>query len=441
MDVFRKQVHRWVGSDGRRCPGGTPGATKRIEESHKWYGTVAGEPVPLSRDKATALKMLRKLQSEADLAAVGVSDPFAAHRARPVTGHLADFRQALQARGGTARHVTLTVRRVEALLAGINATRLDDIDPGRAGEWLASMRDDGERLTLPDDQTEFTPGEVAALLGISGAAVRAAVKRHGLTAEGNGKARRYPRESVEGLVARSARGAAAETVNHYLRAARSFCRWLVRVRRLPFDPLASLALLGTTTDRRHDRRALPADELRALLAAALRSPRRFRGLDGPARSALYATACGTGFRASALAGLRPADFRLDATPPVVTLAARLAKNRKVKVQPLPADVADLLRGYLRGRPTDLPLWPGTWADDKRGAEMLRGDLAPAGIPYAVEGPDGPLFADFHALRHSYITALGRGGVDLRTAQELAGHSSPVLTARYSHRNLDDPAWR
>src|SRR5262249_43626479 len=33
-------------------------------------------------------------------------------------------------------------------------------------------------------------------------------------------------------------------------------------------------------------------------------------------------------------------------------------------------------------------------------------------PYAVEGPDGPLYADFHSLRHSYLTLLGRGGVGL-----------------------------
>src|SRR5262245_47542823 len=75
----------------------------------------------------------------------------------------------------------------------------------------------------------------------------------------------------------------------------------------------------------------------------------------------------------------------------------------------------------------------------RGAEMLRLDLEAASIPYEVAGPDGPLYADFHSLRHSYITALGRGGVELRTAQELAGHSTPVLTARYSHRRLYDLA--
>src|SRR5262249_51037021 len=191
------------------------------------------------------------------------------------------------------------------------------------------------------------------------------------------------------------------------------------------------------TDRRHDRRELEADELRRLLAAALASGGAFRGLAGRDRWALYLTACGTGCRAGPLAGLTPGDFDLSAAVPAVVLPARLAKNKKVKVQPLPADVADALRGYLADKPADRPVWPGGWRDDA--AEMMRGDLADAGIPYTVPGPGGDLFADFHALRHSYLTLLGRGGVDLRTCQELAGHSTPALTARYSHRRLYDLA--
>jgi hypothetical protein len=102
-------------------------------------------------------------------------------------------------------------------------------------------------------------------------------------------------------------------------------------------------------------------------------------------------------------------------------------------------VAELLRDYLKGRPAGERIWGGAWARNQKGAEMLRRDLEAAGIPYAVEGPDGPLYADFHALRHTYLTLLSRGGVDLRTSQELAGHSTPELTANYSHVRLHDVA--
>jgi integrase len=161
---------------------------------------------------------------------------------------------------------------------------------------------------------------------------------------------------------------------------------------------------------------LTADELRKVLDAAQTSDRCYRGLTGADRFHLYATACGTGFRASALASLTPEAFDLDADTPTATLAARHAKNKKTKVQPIPADLAVLLREYVKGKPADMPLWGTTWAQEGRGAEMLRIDLAAAGVPYVVEGPDGLLFADFHALRHTYLTLLGKGGVDLRTAQ-------------------------
>src|ERR1700751_2385666 len=70
--------------------------------------------------------------------------------------------------------------------------------------------------------------------------------------------------------------------------------------------------------------------------------------------------------------------------------------------------------------------------------MLRIDLDAPGIPYVVDGPDGPLYADFHALRHSYIALLEKSGATLKEAMQLARHSDPKLTmAVYGRAQLHD----
>jgi len=49
-----------------------------------------------------------------------------------------------------------------------------------------------------------------------------------------------------------------------------------------------------------------------------------------------------------------------------------------------------------------------------------------------------LFADFHSLRHLFITSLGRAGVSPKMAQTLARHSDVRLTLGvYSHVSLAD----
>jgi integrase len=163
---------------------------------------------------------------------------------------------------------------------------------------------------------------------------------------------------------------------------------MVMAKRVGSNPLDTLSLLNAKVDVRRGRRELTADELRALLAATRTATNRFRGLAGEDRYHLYLAAATTGFRARALSHLTPADFDLESEPPTVTLAARFNKSRKPKVQPLPPDVVVPLRAYLSDRPKGQPVWGGTWARDKRGAQMIRGDLARAGIAYAVASSTG-----------------------------------------------------
>jgi integrase len=404
---FKKQTVRYYTPDGQRCSPDTPGATKRVEESRKYYGLVPQpdgrrKPVPLCPDLGRSKQILNKLLSDATMLQHGLADPYEGHRKRPLADHLADFRAYLTAKGNHPRHVRLTLAHLDAVFAGIGAAWLADLDAGKAGDWLAARRVDRRPVTLPEGVELFRMAEVTRLLGIKRGSVAKAIQRQGLAAVGKGPARRYPRATVEALAESAARGVAPETVNHYTRSLRSFGRWLVRSRRWPSNPFETLALLNAATDRRRDRRELDACELRRLLGSARDSQRSFRGLDGPDRFHLYATACGTGFRASALASLTPESFDLAGKTPTVTLAARHAKNRKTKVQPIPEDLAELLRGYLADKPAGKPVWGGTWATHFCGAAMLRDDLKSAGIPYAVEGPDGPLYLDFHALRHTYL---------------------------------------
>jgi integrase/recombinase XerC len=439
-----KRFARWI--DGKSRPREaelTEDGTRIRQLSRKWYGCYTDADgvdrcAPLSTDKTAAQQMLAALVRASELGKAGIVDPYEQHRKRPLAEHVADFEASLLAKGGTVKQARQVAARVRRVLSGCFFVFAGDISASRTLEYLASLRQDNA-VILDEERKSWTKGELAAVLGLKPHNLPPLVRRHGLAATGQGKARRYPRETAIALASRLGQGASVQTTNFYLQAVKQFCRWMVKDRRMADNPLAHLSGGNVRTDRRHDRRELTEEELRSLLSATRASERSFRGLSGPDRFHLYATACGTGFRASGLASLTPESFDLYADIPTVTLSAQGNKSRKLKVQPLPPDVAELLRVYLDGKPASVPLWGGTWASDNKGAEMLRGDLQAAGIPYVAEGPDGPLYADFHALRHTYLTLGGRAGIDLRTLQELAGHHSPTLTARYTHRRIYDLA--
>ena len=302
-----------------------------------------------------------------------------------------------------------------------------DLSAFRVEQYLADLRDRGRAaVPLDPDKAQYTRGELAKLLGVKGQAITDLVRRHRLQGTGNGKARRYPKTVAEALLAMRVRGRSIKTSNLYLEAVKQFAGWLVQDRRTAETPFNRLARGDVKLDRRHDRRPMSLEELRAVIQAAGQSARVFRGLAGLDRAVLYTLACASGFRASELASLCPDDFDLVTVPATVTLSAGNAKNGKTAIQPLAPDVAEALSVYLAGCAAGQPVWRGTWPE--KAAEMFSIDLAAAGISYSVEGPDwDPLFADFHSLRHSMISLLDKSGATLKEAMQLARHSDPKLT--------------
>jgi len=158
--------------------------------------------------------------------------------------------------------------------------------------------------------------------------------------------------------------------------------------------------------------------------------------------------------------LTPRSFDLDADPPTVCVEACYSKHRRTDVLPLADALVGHLRAYLAQRTGDSDgdgrLWPGKWY--RKAAEILQRDLADARDAW-LEDAKGPeesaqrertdylkaidsadRVADFHSLRHGFITYLVTANVPPKAAQLLARHSTITLTMdRYTHLGILDLA--
>lgn len=220
----------------------------------------------------------------------------------------------------------------------------------------------------------------------------------------------------------SAAGRTRATLARRGAAARTFSTWAHRNGLLPADIAARLR------SPRPDNRlptVLTPDQARTLLtiaaqAAAAGGPLQVRDL------ALLETLYATGVRVSELAGMDVGD--LDASRRTLRVLGKGDKERTVPYG-LPAQHA--LSAWLRVRSrvaapdAGAALFLGARGrriDPRVIREVVHRAAAAAGVPDL-----GP-----HGLRHSAATHVLSGGADLRSVQELLGHSSLATTQRYTH---------
>jgi integrase/recombinase XerC len=240
-------------------------------------------------------------------------------------------------------------------------------------------------------------------------------------------------------------GAARTTLARRGAAARAFTAFAHRHGWLATDPGPQL---GTLKARRVLPHVLRQDEMAAMLTGLDQAARQAEAATGAA-SATQAEAAAeaavvlrdaavlelfyaTGIRVSELCGLDPGHF--DHGRRTVRVRGKGDKERTVPVG------APALRAVTRwldaGRPvlataaSGPALFLGVRGGrlDPRAARRIVHDrLREAG----ASRDTGP-----HGLRHSAATHLLEGGADLRSVQEILGHSSPATTQIYTHVSIE-----
>ncbi len=247
------------------------------------------------------------------------------------------------------------------------------------------------------------------------------------------------------LAAQHASGAARTTLARRGAAARAFTAFAYRRGWLATDPGPRL---GTLKARRTLPHVLRPDEMRAVLDTAARRAetaelapaeghqagashdigRAVALRDAAILELLYAT----GIRVSELCGLIPDSF--DHARQTVRVLGKGDKERIVPVG-LPA-LRAVTRWLQDGRP--VLAVPGSGPAVFLGVRGRRIDPRTARRVVHERLRDGGAARDAgpHGLRHSAATHLLEGGADLRSVQEILGHSSPATTQIYTHVSIE-----
>ena len=196
--------------------------------------------------------------------------------------------------------------------------------------------------------------------------------------------------------------------------------------RWPTNPLQNMAKFKGDDTNSRPRAILTDQEFERLLATTLVSKDR-RNLSGEQRYWLYLIASQTGLRAQELNSLKPTSFDLTSDPATVTIACTVSKRRKTDTILLSRDFARMLKPWLDDQDPDRRLWGCSASWFYKAADMLRLDLAAAGIAHERDGA----MIDFHSFRCYRVTQAIMSGRSSRVVMETVRLSSEALLARYT----------
>ena len=219
----------------------------------------------------------------------------------------------------------------------------------------------------------------------------------------------------------SERGASKATVARKLASVRSFYRHLVDRGELEASP----ADLVTSPKReQYLPRVLKEEDVAALLDSIPAStPLELRD------RAMFELAYASGLRAEELTALDTGDADFDSEELRVH-----GKGGKERVVPIGEQAWRSLNAYLeRGRPLlarERDTGEPAIFLSKSGRRLGTADLRRRLLGWARRAGTPP-GATPHTLRHSFATHLLEGGADLRTIQELLGHSTISTTQTYT----------
>jgi integrase/recombinase XerC len=227
------------------------------------------------------------------------------------------------------------------------------------------------------------------------------------------------------VAAAATTGASNTTLARHTAAARTFCSWAKREGFLDSDPSVRLR---APKHGHHLPAVLQRGQIQRLLDELANEEGPQSDRDRAAIELLYAT----GIRVGELVGLDVDDVDRDRRTVKV-----LGKGNKERVVPYGVPAAHALDDWLRrGRPAManehsgpalfLGVRGGRW-NQRQVRERIDKALAALGDTSAT----GP-----HTLRHTAATHLLDGGADLRSVQEMLGHSSLATTQLYTHVSVE-----